>query len=1641
MGIQKYNYIDHISPLVPSLYTEREEVNYGVEEELSYKVLASYLKLVEAAKEIFNVSGLTTNEIRSRFVPSNKLSRVTPQDVEDYVFAPLGLSLVDYTASSEFESIMTTSALSSIILNGEQSYQNDAFRLIFSGNDREAPGLKTLYPEVSTVSLAHDKLVDKLGLLYFLNSSGPVPFAGRDADHVELSSLSLSSLWLGKIFKGESVTEENCLGVFSEYVWKNRDYGYPTLNASRFIPQEFLSGTSQVASTTYLSGTQLLDAYKTSLSLWTNPNMDKSTIVDDSVSVFLSSNLIPTKFANSGSLSKFLRALGYASYDLNHVVDSLGDLVDIDNCPPQFLDYLAAMVGWKLIGTNVSDWRQQLRNAADAYRMKGTASGLDAVVEYIFDRNVFYPTSGLTETWESYLPNILYYLIKTESFLTSATMGEARQWSRWWKNTNNVTVNFDPDNMDNNCRFAVDMLLEHIDNQHKLIHINGKYWKDEDMWKSIKANPNTPNGFEHRGKVVKIPPWEKDRFYSDSYITLDALSSVSAILATNQIYGGLGMTQEGAAYIIDYCKANLGLDQAPPMPGDRQRFKFHTSALNVPPNVSSLPLRSGTFDDTTNLSDYWNRKSSTMILDINAEDVDMSQRDNSKLTLENMRMLHSVFREFIPLRVMVNTVIVKNLSDGGGSQQENTFDGLGWGTGGLLPSGNLCIQGDYSKQDAATNVVNDTVSEGFVGLQNGQVSGGDLQEGRFVPNADATYWDATGTIPYRVASRARNLRYNLPGRFFSRNGRNTPHSTDFFFNYTWGDTSATHASAGTNGYLFSSMVTSSFVPKGWNFSSQSYFPVSARAYDASNEIKAGRSGHAHPRYMSTETGIGASASYPFRAPVPYHNDCSGFGAEERHRLFEINRQLVDIILKRYKATQDRSLLNFNHEDMLNREFGMGVHILHRKYRNQFMNRLDDDAYSIMYHTFGPFLSGGDLPTRGIVLNSTLDQSQSHTPGHAPGVDDVISTRPEYKNVIGGHNINANVVFNSSGVKQLVESYGILSEEGLQTWQADADRLSPEAQYTNETILSGVQITAGKTSKSMAILNDAYSLFRQTTKNDYSISLFSRGGHNSYAKCLKFKFPLLQNKEFIANSNFDAVNANALSIAQPSRSEVKHWELLDYNRDPDWFTTGSTEGLINVDTDVSGNRMLLFGVRNSSFSWKNKGCPNLITPINTLLASEDSVTPIRRGLVPGKTYTVSLEVSSQVNTGGWAMSLSNNTQGSVWDGSEFVEGNISAGRVDQAATSITGFETLTEDVTIPDDYSPNDDYQIFLGYAHGGSGARYSYLRKVSIKEKISHESNTLTAESKYRFTVEALARGFQIPGIEFNYKTALLGVRVSTDINNTGDTTNGTRYVYNFITRRWDIMTENHYTRNLLNGYLGFGSRGDMYSNGGDFVIKSSKNKYRGHYHRHDNAGTVTYMTGRQHTSGSQLLEPVGFLHAVQELREDGVIFSLPAGTKQVQNLVFEFNTENKRGPVNEYGIRLKGAHANIHNENTGYYIEFFRVESPWAEQLTRETRLDVHKVHGYDVELNKLATAEFNTTDYDREDTEVILRYFDKIVDEYHVNSRNATLSAPYMGVGGGGRSEMMFPAGGDAMVNGDDAGLQFGVGGGGRTATVYEI
>jgi len=79
-------------------------------------------------------------------------------------------------------------------------------------------------------------------------------------------------------------------------------------------------------------------------------------------------------------------------------ISSMDDIFDIDLCPVRYLPFLANLLNWKLQGTDVDSWRQQLRTAPLLYKLKGTKRGLllaEKLVGYsIHLSNLYKDTAG-----------------------------------------------------------------------------------------------------------------------------------------------------------------------------------------------------------------------------------------------------------------------------------------------------------------------------------------------------------------------------------------------------------------------------------------------------------------------------------------------------------------------------------------------------------------------------------------------------------------------------------------------------------------------------------------------------------------------------------------------------------------------------------------------------------------------------------------------------------------------------------------------------------------------------------------------------------------------------------------------------------------------------------------------------------------------------------------------------------------------------------------------------------------------------------------------------------------------------------------------------------------------------------------------
>ena len=77
-------------------------------------------------------------------------------------------------------------------------------------------------------------------------------------------------------------------------------------------------------------------------------------------------------------------------------IAAMDELFDPEKCPEAYLPFLAAMVNWKLVGSDVPSWRNQIRHAPLLYKIKGTKRSI-TIAEKLIGYSVF-----MSELWRDY---------------------------------------------------------------------------------------------------------------------------------------------------------------------------------------------------------------------------------------------------------------------------------------------------------------------------------------------------------------------------------------------------------------------------------------------------------------------------------------------------------------------------------------------------------------------------------------------------------------------------------------------------------------------------------------------------------------------------------------------------------------------------------------------------------------------------------------------------------------------------------------------------------------------------------------------------------------------------------------------------------------------------------------------------------------------------------------------------------------------------------------------------------------------------------------------------------------------------------------------------------------------------------------
>ena len=442
----KRNFIEVLEILTPKVYENSDIELSGVWVTEDNQIINSILQAANKIAAILPVSGrFDISSISQYFIKQNELTKINAQTFEDDILYPLGYTFDDFATEEEFISFLSATLQPKIKTNATTLAATTSG--VFG----------------ATASAVHDYLTDNLGWIYFLNNSSGV-WSYQPSSYV---TTQLSGLYISK----EINDLQGVIG-FGKHLW----YNY-----SSYIPTSYLSATGK-----YVSGTQQLDKFETMLEVLFSPAyMDRQDFrIKEAFADYIDGLGLINTLKPKGPFRRLLQGISYSMADINNNVEKLASLYDIENCPDEYLQYLAHMIGWKLLGPDSSKWRQQLRSAVEAYKKKGTSVGVQFVLNSIISDVLLDASGSLSELWESYVPYMMWYSLITDSihFKNNQT------WTKE-KAEHLGIYNYDSSSFQNNILNVIDyILLEAYKKFPENFLYKGKPWP---VYKMLELDSDT----------------------------------------------------------------------------------------------------------------------------------------------------------------------------------------------------------------------------------------------------------------------------------------------------------------------------------------------------------------------------------------------------------------------------------------------------------------------------------------------------------------------------------------------------------------------------------------------------------------------------------------------------------------------------------------------------------------------------------------------------------------------------------------------------------------------------------------------------------------------------------------------------------------------------------------------------------------------------------------------------------------------------------------------------------------------------------------------------------------------------------------------------------------------------------------------
>ncbi|MEY3310795.1 MAG: hypothetical protein RL348_113, partial [Bacteroidota bacterium] len=554
---------------------------------------------------------------------------------------------------------------------------------------------------------------------------------------------------------------------------------------------------------------------------------------------------------------------------------------------------------------------------------------------------------NIKELWESYLPNLIYYSLATESayFRSNDIGGLDTPLINIFNPGRFASLGvsgYSPDSIDENIRLVTDKIIYDI-------YIN---------FSSAFNISNLDKGFYYRGRSFPIPPFEEYPYYVNVEFSPEMIDFIVDRLVC------FGVHRSFADKVADYVREKI-YDTDEELRSSS--WLFFTSGYNPPPNIENLILYTNV--NKFEYASLWSGKSSHFKLDLNASNFDFNKKNDEVDSIGAISLASKAVNEFAPAHAIPMIDLILSSTDKVESEEYN-LPIITLNDTELLDKNK--IQSNYQASALHLNTYKRSTGTGNVF---------DRNQLDFVNSTAYTNAVSLNSVP-RNSIRRRNYDKLLPKNgYYDRTGFNMPTSFDM--------------SSSLSG------IPLGFIPSSLKFESITDYNNLPSIYSICENLKSDKSYYGYSVSNTVRcrghlpiSSFSSNDYYTDRSQLPDIIQTMHRIGEEK-KIYPLSKQVsgtpkVQFLWKNvYRSfvnlvtEVEKTSFPTSFNDYSNFKFGLSLHNLYKIYTTHFNRHtlseyiLDLDGNNFTSHVYGPLVYNHDFDyVSNLYITSSLEVSNT-----------------------------------------------------------------------------------------------------------------------------------------------------------------------------------------------------------------------------------------------------------------------------------------------------------------------------------------------------------------------------------------------------------------------------------------------------------------------------------------------------------------------------------------------------------------------------------------------------------------------------------------------------------------------------------------